>query len=170
MMAQPAHPRGRSRSVLHLLPQSLSASWIAVSALYLSDYPKLPEPVVALIASVVVGVVAAFVQATGDPAATRPRRGRQLPAASANREQTQPVQRFESDTAATRPTSPADLARYSSATTGEFQCPRCGGFDIAQLGVTGQPTHLDCRVCGLGWSPDRATPPPDVVVRSWLHR
>ena len=53
------------RELLRHLPQDLSVSWIAVSALYFLDFPILPEPMVALVVSTFVGVASSVVKSSG---------------------------------------------------------------------------------------------------------
>jgi len=62
---------------------------------------------------------------------------------------------------------PLDLARYEAADFQELQCPRCGS--LGPLADPRDASRGSCPTCQHRWRLDSATPPPDVVVRSWLH-
>lgn len=166
------------------LPKHLSASWLAVSALYLVGARSLPEPWLALLVGTGVGILAATVTAmlvsdtppadplpperypmpVGPPGYPAPLAGLEpagpMPAAP-------PPPGPPSPRAPEQPRRPLDFGRYAGADHAEVQCPNCGRFDVDLDLDRTSPRPFRCLICGQRWHADTIAT-NDVIIRSWL--
>lgn len=163
----------RAGGVWSHLASYVSAGWLSIAPLYLFSVPNLPEPWAAFLLSTLVGVAGAMLAAVASV----------VPVAGGG---SAAGYRFDAAAAAElayvpgstgicvapppdRHLPPVDLSFYESVGAHEVQCIRCGGFDVAEDRIDSRTIHMTCRTCSQAWPVSADAPPPDVIVRSWLH-
>jgi hypothetical protein len=140
------------------LPVYLGVAWAAAALPYLAGGDHLPEPWLAVVVSTAVGAAGAC---AGTLAATGASAGMVAARRGAALAVPLPV---PPPGIPQRPRGPIDLSRYRSPAV-EVQCPHCGGFAVE---VT-PDARAACHTCRHVWVRNPSAP-PDVIVRSWLHR